>query len=568
MDDHHDNLPARRDSWPNSAIRAIAAGLSLGELRAMLRGEPPTERPNPRYRAHKSSMLLHMRPRTYPAASTWFTHTFRLGFLAVFLFVVEVISGLVLMVYYVPRPDGAYESIYRIMHSAPFGEHLRDVHRLAAELMIVVVALHMLRTFLTGSFKNERKFTWITGVALLILTLGLTFSGYLLPWDQLAYWAVTIGTSMAGAAPVIGEQLNIVLRGSTEIGADGLLRFYLLHIIGLPLIAALLLAVHYYRVARIHGISLPAWVEEKDDVPEEVRIEARRPIDFLPRLLGHEVLWTIIGILFLFVAVYWFYDAPLERHANPLRTPLESEAPWFFLWVQGLLKLGDKLWFGIAIPAAFFVLLFLVPCLDSGQRRMLRHRPLSLVAVVVVLAALVVLTYMGTPRYGLAPQPAAHIGQVLAPEEGVGPLRQVPFDQLKIGYYETNKTPPAELPEELARVFSVYEQMVREAVDKGDLPDAKAWMIVEDRQADLKRVTLRIQWTDPEPEAEGETARKTHERTVYIHRSRHGALGATPVAGVEAPQPSGPATTAALTPAATAPMSPTRALETGGVSPR
>ena len=195
-------------------------------------------------------------------ASTWFTHTFRLGFFTTFLFVVEVITGFVLMIYYVPTPEGAYSSIQRLLTAVPFGELMRDVHRLAAEGMVIFAVLHMLRTFVTGSYKRERSFTWLTGVVLLLVTLFLSFSGYLLPWDQLAYWAVTIGTSMAAAVPVVGPDLNVLLRGSESIGADGLLRFYQLHVILLPLAVFAVLSVHYYRVARKHGISLPARIEE------------------------------------------------------------------------------------------------------------------------------------------------------------------------------------------------------------------------------------------------------------------------------------------------------------------
>ena len=341
----------RARGWLDRSSRALAAGMGLSELRAILRGEPPTERPNPRYRAHLLSFLLHFRPRTYTYASTWFTHTFRLGFFAVYFGIVEVITGLALMFYYVPSPDAAYESILRLQVRVPWGEVLRDVHRLAAELMVATVALHLLRTYLTKSYQGQRAFTWITGVALLLLTLLLTFSGYLLPWDQLAYWAVTIGTGMADGVPWIGAGLRDLLRGAAEIGGDGLLRFYQLHVVLLPLLAAILLGVHYYRVARIHSISLPARVEE-GDLPEPARRDALRRVDLLPDLLIHEGMLAAIATLVLLAAAIFFYDAPLESHANPLKTPLEAQAPWFFLWVQGLLKLGSKTLMGVVVPSA------------------------------------------------------------------------------------------------------------------------------------------------------------------------------------------------------------------------
>lgn len=498
--------------------RAVAAGMSLAELRALLRGEPPTERPNPRYRAHVTSFLLHIRPRTYAYASTWFTHTFRLGFLSVLLFVIEAITGLALMFYYVPAPDAAYASILRLQAQAPWGEVLRDVHRLAAELMVVTVALHLLRTFLTKSYQGQRAFTWITGVVLLLLTLLLTFSGYLLPWDQLAYWAVTIGTSMADGVPWIGVQLRDLLRGAAEIGGDGLLRFYLLHVVLLPLLAAILLGAHYYRVARIHGISLPARVEE-GDLPEPQRQAALRRVDLLPDLLIHEGALVAVTLLVLLVAALFFYDAPLESHANPFKTPLEAEAPWFFLWVQGLLKLGNKSVMGVLIPTILVALLFLVPFLDRNPSRLWRRRPVALALAAGGLIGLGMLTYMGLPSYGITLPPATAIAQALAPEEGLGPLRRVPFDALPVGVYVVGQTDGADLPPAFREVLTAYARQVAAARTDGQLPDAQAFLIVQEWQQDLKRVTLRIGWTDLK-----EGGRRMYERDIYLHRQRAGEV--------------------------------------------
>ncbi len=508
------NLHGKVFSFFNDRVRAIAAGLSLEELRAMSRGEPPTERPNPRYLAHTTSFLLHIRPRYYRKASTWFTHTFRLGFFAVFFFIVEIFTGLILMVYYIPTPEGAYASILRLMSRVPLGEILRDIHRLAAEAMIIVVVLHMVRTYLTGSYKGERTFTWLTGVALLLITLGLSFSGYLLTWDQLAYWAVTIGTSMAEAVPLIGREVNLILRGAADIGSQGLLRFYLLHIVLLPLLGILLLSVHYYRVARKHSISLPAYIEE-GDVAEEVKEEAVQRINFIPDLVTHEMFLISLGVLFLLGVSMFFYNAPLEHHADPRQTPLDTQAPWFFLWVQGLLKLGDKTLMGVILPVLFFALLFSVPYLDRNPYRMMHKRPIAITLALVVIIAFVVLSYMGTHHYGIEIPQATRIVQNLAPEEGIGPLRAVPFDQLVPGIYTTNNTEPSELPNELGTVFVDLEAQINEAAAQNTLPEAQAIMIVEERQANLKRVTLRIVWTDLES---GE--RKTYERLIHLHRDR------------------------------------------------
>jgi quinol-cytochrome oxidoreductase complex cytochrome b subunit len=491
-------------------MRGFAAGMSGREVRAIARGEAPTERPNPRYMAHTLSFLLHVRPRYYPKAVTQFTHTFRLGFFAVFLLAVEIITGFILMIYYSPTPATAYESLLRLVSEVPFGKLLRDIHRLAGEAMIVVVALHMLRTFLTGSYKNERKFTWVTGVALLLITLGLGFSGYLLPWDQLAYWAVTIGTSMAEAAPLVGPSLNLLLRGAPEIGGDGLLRFYLLHVIVLPLAAIPVLGAHYYQVSRRHGISLPVSLEEGDLSPQ-ARQKAIQKVNFIPDVLTHETLLTGLGLLALLVAATFFYSAPLEHHADPRQTPLYTEAPWFFLWVQGLLKLGDKTLMGVIIPTLVVVAMFAVPYLDPNPLRSLRKRPLAVLLVLLSVGALAALSYMGTHHYGIDTPATVRIMQILAPEEGNGPLHRVSFEQLVVGIYPINNTDSSAMPPDLAQVFAQFEQ----EVNRANLPDAQAVMIVEAWQIDLQRVALRITWTDPEDEQP-----RTEERFVYLHRNR------------------------------------------------
>ena len=308
----------------DNRVRAITAGMGLNELRAVMRGDPPTEKPNPRYKVHTTSFLFHIRPRYYERGSTILTHTFRLGFFTTLFFMVEVITGIILMVYYKPSPEQAYGSIHNLLNNVTYGQFLRDVHRLGAEAMVIFTALHMLRTYLTGSYKQGRSFTWLTGVFLLLITLALSFSGYLLPWDQLAYWAVTIGTSMVEAAPFIGEQLNLLLRGAPDIGADGLLRFYLGHVVLLPFLAFLLISIHYYKVSREHGITLPAKIEEGNPSPEAKK-EAKQRLDYIPDLLSHEVFLTALGLLLLVGATAFFYHAKLEHIANPQQTPLDTD---------------------------------------------------------------------------------------------------------------------------------------------------------------------------------------------------------------------------------------------------
>src|SRR3990172_3907888 len=191
--------PALRDK-ADDLITRVTAGLDIADVRGVLRDDPPG-RPNPRLKPHAEGFWLHMKPTYYHNLVDGLYPTFRLGWLSVYAFAFEIITGVFLMIYYTPSPLIAYENMLDILSNVPFGRLMRDMHKLGAEVMVIVVALHMLRTFITGSYKFPRQFTWATGVILLGVTLFLSFSGYLLPWDQLSLWAVTIGGSMAEAAP-------------------------------------------------------------------------------------------------------------------------------------------------------------------------------------------------------------------------------------------------------------------------------------------------------------------------------------------------------------------------------
>jgi hypothetical protein len=364
----------------------------------------------------------------------------------------------------------------------------------------------------------------LTGVILLGITLFLSFFGYLLPWDQLAYWAVTIGTSMGEAAPLIGTQINLLLRGAPDIGAGGLLRAYLLHVILLPLAAILVISIHYYKVAREHGISLPARYEESN-LSKEKEKEVKSRLDFLPELFSHEIYLVVLGLFLLtLITIYFYPGAPLEHIANPQQTPLDTKAPWYFWWLQGMLKLGDKALMGIVIPGLLVVLLLGIPYIDRNPNRSFVKRPVAVAIGVLFILALLVLSYMGTPLYGIETPTATRIIQDLAPEEGSGPLYEVPFDQLQQGTYIVNETPTENLcPDldfgcpDLEEFFAEYTSMVNESIESGDLPNGEGILVIENWQAELKKVTMRILWDDPES-GEG----KDYFKNIYVHLN-HGS---------------------------------------------
>ena len=203
------------------------------------------------------NVFLHLHPVRVHINSLRAAYTFGLGLISFFLFLILVVSGVLVMFYYNPSTALAYKSMKDLEYVVTFGVVLRNVHRWSAHAMVAFAFLHMCRVFYTGSYKSPREFNWVIGVCLLLLTLFLSFTGYLLPWDQLAFWAITVGSNIASYMPVIGDYLRFLLLGGNEVGQMALLRFYVLHIALLPLVAAVLLAVHFWRIRKDGGLSRP-----------------------------------------------------------------------------------------------------------------------------------------------------------------------------------------------------------------------------------------------------------------------------------------------------------------------
>jgi quinol-cytochrome oxidoreductase complex cytochrome b subunit len=216
-----------------------------------------TDSPRNRSYVIMNSVLYHLHPVKVKRHAVKVSYTLCLGGLSFFLFILLTITGIFLMFFYRPTAAQAWNDIYALQTSVTFGLLVRNMHRWGAHLMVLTVFLHMARVFYHGAYKPHREFNWVIGVILLTLTLLLSFTGYLLPWDQLALWAVTVGTNMMGYTPVFGDQVRFVLLGGREIGTDTLLRWYVLHVLFVPFVTVIFLAIHFWRVRKDGGISGP-----------------------------------------------------------------------------------------------------------------------------------------------------------------------------------------------------------------------------------------------------------------------------------------------------------------------
>ncbi|MBA3943661.1 MAG: cytochrome bc complex cytochrome b subunit [Herpetosiphonaceae bacterium] len=535
------------------AGRSFFPSMGWRDWRSVLRGEA-APRPNPRMRVNSNSFWYHIRPRALPLEATAWYYTFGLGWMSAFFFVLEAITGMVLMVYYTPSPDQAYSDMLRIISDVPLGQLMRNMHRLGAHFMVAIVFLHMMRTFFTASYKAPRQFIWVTGVILLLFTAVLSFSGYLLPWDQLAYWAVTIGSSMADAAPFIGNATNLLLRGGVDIGAGALLRFYLLHIFALPMLTLLLISVHYYAVRKQDISPLHELFENKPPT--------RRKIPFLPDQVFFEI--AVIGLLtFAFVVINaYFWNSQLESHANPTQTPNHTQAPWYFLWLQGMLKFGDKQWFGIGWPPVIILGLLVLPYLDRNPSRRFKDRKVAIGVAIAALIGMVYLTNAGSPNYGIQQTAASEISQEWVPVEGEGIVdtaikwEDIP-DQRVV--YDTDKKATvqgpalADLKPDMQAAFAQFQADVekwkkldtRFRQPHGTLSfdpfayetDDTTQKIIVDRAGakvvKLKRATVNLDWTTTNvdangkvtdfTDAQGKTTLSLFQQSRYLDRDSHDA---------------------------------------------
>lgn len=468
-------------------------------------------------REYRESFFLHLRPRKYDSIRVNIQRTWLLGFFSVFFLAVEWFTGAVLMIYYAPTPAEAYESIVRLETVVPFGSLIRDLHRLGGECMIIAVTLHMLRVLLAGSYHGARGFTWLTGMLLLLCTLILAFSGYLLPWDQLAYWAVTIGTSITDTIPILGQPLALIIRGGENFGQDGLLRFYLLHIVAFPALMIMLLAIHYYRVARLHMATTASSATSAGEKPAQPSTHEQGKMAFFPAIPLFELCLSLLALTALLAAVTFCYDAPLQHHADPRHTPADTRAPWFFLWLQGALKYGDSLVMGICFPLALFLLLTALPYIPWPRSQRQSNRSLSKTVILSSATMLLILSALGLPRYGVDINPVSRIFKTFAPEEGRSRFHEAGFADLPQAIFTTDRQPSPDLPESLRKLLADFTRDVAALTEAEGYLDPGGIILIEDWQDNLKRITLRIHWQD-QSDNSAPTQPMSAETSLYVHR--------------------------------------------------
>jgi cytochrome b6 len=320
------------------------------------------------------------------------TSFYFLGGMALFLFGVQVISGMLLSLYYKPSPDQAFESVQAIMTEVDFGWLIRSVHSWGANLIIGVLYLHVLTTYIMRAYRRPRELTWVTGVLLLGVFLAFGFSGYLLPWNQLAFFATRVGTALVGVVPIVGEDLLLLARGGENVTGDTLSRFYALHVAILPLIVIVLLGIHLYLVQQ-HGMSVPDRAAERAGGPDRVRSMAFVP-DFL---LRDAVGWYLAMAMLAALAAIAPWE--LGEKADPFGSAPEGIKPeWYFLFMfQSLKKLppivlgleGEML--GVLFFGLCGIVLIAVPFIDRGRRT---RRILNALAAIAV-GFIIVMTIWG-----------------------------------------------------------------------------------------------------------------------------------------------------------------------------
>lgn len=309
------------------------------------------------------------------------TAWYALGAVLLVLFAVQFITGILLLVYYIPDTERAFASVQAIMNKAPFGWLIRYLHAIGSSVIVLGLLLHMLSTLFISAYKAPREITWVFGFLLFLTALGMNFTGYLLPWSQLSYWATVIGTNTPQAVPVIGDKIVLFLRGGPSVGQQTLSRFFALHVMGLPLIFGILISVHLFLVRRI-GVSVPPFGPAYR--PEPPPTQFRHPdypggIPFFPNYVMNDLaviylfLTLLVGMVF-FAPWVLLPDQAFEP-ADPFTTPAGIKPEWYFLIPYQILRIFPNKRAGIMVQIVLLLFLFILPFIDRSMERRPAHRP-------------------------------------------------------------------------------------------------------------------------------------------------------------------------------------------------
>lgn len=332
-----------------------------------------------RMRMVVDSLILHLHPPKVIASTMNWTYSWGLGGLSALLMAVLGLTGVILQNNYTPAAPQAYLDILEINSNVWFGELVRNLHHWSANLLIIVAVLHLIRVFATGAYRPPRELNWLIGVAMLLLVVAANFTGYLLPWDQLAFWAITVGTSIINYVPLIGNWLGQLILGGPEVGANTLLNFYSMHISLIPLMIFGLMSYHFWRVRKDGGLTQP----KKLDQVEEEKVER---VTTIPHLVRRELVFAI-GAFALLLVFAMLVPAPLEGIANPDISPNPAKAPWYFMGLQELLLHFHPLVGAIVLPSLAIIGIFILPFFDINLNsvgvyfRSHRGRSLTLLAI-------------------------------------------------------------------------------------------------------------------------------------------------------------------------------------------
>jgi ubiquinol-cytochrome c reductase cytochrome b subunit len=370
----------------------------------------------------KLKQLLFLEP--LPGGSRWAA---AFGSLLLFTFVLQVVTGILLTMNYAPSAETAWPSVKFIQEEVPLGAFIRALHHWGSSAMVVLLLVHLVQVFVWGAYKKPRELTWMVGVLLLFCTLGLSFTGYLLPWDQKAYWATKVGLGIASTTPLVGDDLRTLLQGGPQLGNLTLTRFFTIHTFLLPGLLILLVVVHLY-LFRLHGVTPPWWESEG-------QLKAKEE-PFWPKQVLKD---GVLALAFLLGLGLWAYfrPAPLEEQADPSQ-PYEARPEWYFMFLFQLLRYfhGPVEIVGtFVLPAVFFLVLLFWPFLDRSRHRDPRRRPVAMGLLGVSTAGLIALTIfavatdvrMQEPAQAAAPTPGG-------PAEPAGPLQRADVATL----YTTN----------------------------------------------------------------------------------------------------------------------------------